>query len=137
MVVLFLLCCCVFCFVACNSKEMPLPEKYTGIYGSGQYGNLIVTTTTIATEELLLPQCVVGDTTISWEIVSWKPVSFNYYSNMTFNFNAYVESITSSANTSSAKGTTSFSGTFADNAATYDIHLTYYGSSQIWFAKSK
>jgi len=129
---MLLLLVAMFTLASCDSTEEPLPDKYAGIYGSGQYGNLIVTTTTVSTDELLLPQCVVGGTTISWEIVSWEPVSFKYYSDMTFEFDAYVESITSSA-----EGTASFSGTFADNAATYDIHLTYYGNSQIWFAKSK
>ncbi len=122
----------VLSLVACESSESPLPDKYTGTYGSGQYGNLIVTNTTVSTELLLLPQCVVGDVTISAELVCWDPVSFTYFSDKSFEFQAYVESLSSSV-----KGTANFSGSFADNLETYDIHLTYYGNSQIWFAKSK
>lgn len=91
----------------CNSEEQPLPEEYAGIYGSGQYGNLIVTTTNVSTNQLLLPQCVVGNTTIYAELVKWDPVGFTYYTDKTFYFEPYVVSLTSSS-----KGYAKFSGSF-------------------------
>ncbi len=127
-----LLIATAFTLIACNSQETPLPEKYTGTYGSGQYGNLYITKTQVYTDQLLLPQCILDGTMISWEIVRWDPVSFEYFSDMTFKFDAYVESITSDIT-----GTTSFSGTFAENTSTYDIHFKYYGNKEIWFAKNK
>ena len=127
---LFMICIITYC-TACNSTVTPIPDEYTGTYNAKQYGSMVITSTTVSSSQLLLPQCVIGGTYCEGLIVSWEKTAFNYYSNQTFDFSPYLVS------TSGEKGNSKFTGDFLERTDTYDLYLKYYDGKKMWFARNK
>lgn len=131
---IMLVCCWLCCLVGCtgSSVDKPIPEQYTGLYGSGQYGNLKVAVDKISTDCLLLPQCVVGGNELTNQVVYWDPTAFTYNSSNEFSFSPYVKGVTTST-----CGQANFSGKLVENEYTCDIWFKYYAEKSILFSKSK
>ena len=97
--VLMLCILCILCFVACKSDKNPVSDAYTGEYHNSVYGTVTVTSTDVSSSSLLLPSAKIGNNEVqNGVLVWWDGVPFNYNSDKTFSFTAYVESSANNGN---------------------------------------
>lgn len=113
---------------SCNSPDDPVPESYTGYYQSSQYGGIWVKAKYCYSDQLLLPECIIGGTYRNNVIVKWGNTTFNYNTEGTFSFQSYVESLSDS----SVKGKASFSGKITNS-----LGFNYFGNKRLWLLRLK